>query len=58
MPLVVLDIDYTIIILLNKFLFFFSGLQRKQFDDILAKSNFPDNEQIRKTKSGTLKARN
>jgi len=34
------------------------GLQRKQFDDILAKSNFPDNEQIRKTKSGTLKARN
>ncbi|XP_012937962.1 protein phosphatase 1 regulatory subunit 42 [Aplysia californica] len=32
------------------------GLPRKQFDDILAKSSFPDNDPTRKTRSGILRA--
>ncbi|GFN81415.1 protein phosphatase 1 regulatory subunit 42-like [Plakobranchus ocellatus] len=33
------------------------GLPRKQFDDILAKSNFPDQEISRKTRSGVMRAK-
>ncbi|RUS85234.1 hypothetical protein EGW08_006995 [Elysia chlorotica] len=33
------------------------GLPRKQFDDILAKSNFPDPERARKTRSGIMRAK-